>query len=130
VKENGKLMEQAQRLTRDLRGRQEELARREVEAQAGAGLVTAVMNGRGDLLRVRIDPKMFARVAGDQSLIEDVIVAAVNAALVEVRKLQQSELSSLTAPFGGIPGLAFDPSPPPASPDEGSEGRGSGGKST
>jgi len=119
----GKLMEQAQRLTRDLQGRQEELAHREVEAQAGAGLVTAVMNGRGDLLRLRIDPKMFARMASDQSLVEDVIVAAVNAALVEVRKLQQSELSSLAGPFGGIPGLSFDPSGPPS-------GGGTGGTST
>jgi len=94
-------MEQAQRLSRDLQGRQDELARREVEAQAGAGLVTAVMNGRGDLLRVRIDPGMFARMASDQALIEDVIVAAVNGALAEVHKLQQSELASLAGPFKG-----------------------------
>ena len=98
-------MEQAQQLTRDLQGRQEELARREVEGQAGAGLVTAVMNGRGDLVRLRIDPKMFARMANDQALVEDVIVAAVNAALTQVHKLQQSELASLAGPFAGASGL-------------------------
>jgi DNA-binding YbaB/EbfC family protein len=102
-------MEQAQRLTRDLQGRQEELGRREVEAQSGAGLVTAVMNGRGDLLRLRIDPKLFARIASDQALIEDLIVAAVNGALGEVHKLQQTELSSLAAPFGGNLGQGGKP---------------------
>ncbi len=106
----GKLMEQAQRLTRDLQGRQEELARREVEGQAGAGLVTAVMNGRGDLLRLRIDPQMFARIGSDQSMVEDVIVAAVNAALAEVQKLQQGELSSLASPLAGpLAGLGGKP---------------------
>jgi hypothetical protein len=100
-------MEQAQRLTRDLQGRQEELGCREVEGQAGAGLVTAVMSGRGDLLRLRIDPKMFERIANDQALVEDVIVSAVNAALAEVQKLQQGELASLAGPFAGAGGKAI-----------------------
>jgi DNA-binding YbaB/EbfC family protein len=115
----GKLMEQAQRLTQDLQARQQELARREVEGQAGGGLVTAVMNGRGDLLRLRIDPKMFAQLGGDQALVEDVIVAAVNAALGEVHTLQQGELASLAGPFGGMPGLPGLPLgvPPGGKPD-------------
>jgi hypothetical protein len=102
----GKLMQQAQQLTRDLQGRQEELAQREVEGQAGAGMVTAVMNGRGDLLRLRISPKMFAQMGSDQALVEDLIVAAVNAALAEVQKLQQGELAGLVGPFGGLSGLS------------------------
>jgi DNA-binding YbaB/EbfC family protein len=118
----GKLMEQAQRLTRDLQGRQEELARREVEGQAGAGMVAAVMNGRGDLLRLRIDPKMFARLGNDQALVEDLIVAAVNAALGEVHKLQQGELASLAGPFAGasgLPGFPFGAPPAEKSDPEG-----------
>jgi nucleoid-associated protein EbfC len=103
----GKLMEQAQRLTRDLQGRQEELGRREVEGQAGAGLVTAVMSGRGDLLRLRIDPKLFVQMPNDQTLVEDLIVSAVNAALAEVQKLQQGELASLASPFAGVGGTAI-----------------------
>ena len=98
------LMEQAQRLSRDLEGRRADLARREVEGQSGAGLVSAVMNGTGDLLRLHVDPKTFQ---SDQALVEDLIVAAVNAALLEVRQLQQRELSGLAAgsPLGfGPPG--------------------------
>jgi DNA-binding YbaB/EbfC family protein len=99
-----KLMEQAQRLSRDLQGRQAELTRKEVEGQAGAGLVTAIMNGRGELLRLRIDPQTFRAAENDKALVEDLIVAAVNSALGEVQKLQQQQLAGL--PFampGGSP---------------------------
>jgi DNA-binding YbaB/EbfC family protein len=98
----GKLMEQAQHLSRELQGRQADLGRREVEGQSGAGLVTATMNGRGELLRVRIDPKTFAGGPQDQGLIEDLVVAAVNAAIGEVQKLQQQQLSSLGSAFPGL----------------------------
>lgn len=90
-----KLMEQAQRFSQELQGRQAELGRREVEGQSGAGLVKAVMNGRGELLRLRIDPKTFSGVGADQALVEDLVVAAVNAALASVRDLQQRELAGL-----------------------------------
>jgi nucleoid-associated protein EbfC len=93
-----KLMEQAQQLSRNLEGRRAELSRREIEGQAGAGLVTAVMSGTGQLLRLHIDPKTFQ---SDQALVEDLIVAAVNSALAEVRALQQRELT------GFVPGAAF-----------------------
>ncbi|HUB09224.1 MAG TPA: YbaB/EbfC family nucleoid-associated protein [Myxococcales bacterium] len=90
----GKLMQQAQALQGELKRKQEELARQEVSAQAGAGLVTAVVNGRGELLCVKIDPKLDL---GDRGLLEDLVTAAVNAALARSRELQQKELA------GGLP---------------------------
>jgi DNA-binding YbaB/EbfC family protein len=92
-----KLMEQAQRLQRDLQGRQEELARLEVQGQAGAGLVTATANGRGEILRVHIDPKVFS----DPALLEDLLVAALNEALRRAQEMQQSQMQSLFP----IPGM-------------------------
>jgi DNA-binding YbaB/EbfC family protein len=92
-----KLMEQAQRLQRDLQGRQEELARLEVQGQAGAGLVTATANGRGEILRVHIDPKVFS----DPDLLEDLLVAALNEALRRAQEMQQSQMQSLFP----IPGM-------------------------
>jgi nucleoid-associated protein EbfC len=93
----GKLMQQAQALQGELKRKQEELARQEVSAQAGAGLVTAVVNGRGELLRVKVDPKLDL---GDRGLLEDLVTAAVNAALARSRELQQRELAGLA---GGLP---------------------------
>jgi DNA-binding YbaB/EbfC family protein len=100
-----KLMEQAQRLQHVLQDRQQELARQEVQGQAGAGLVTATANGRGEILRLHIDPKVFA----DQALLEDLLVAAINAALRKVQELQQNEMQSLF-PVQGLGG------PPSAGP--------------
>jgi nucleoid-associated protein EbfC len=92
-----KLMEQAQRLQQGLAARQAELARQEVQGQAGAGLVTATANGRGEILRVHIDPKVFS----DPALLEDLLVAALNTVLRRVQELQQSEMQSLFP----IPGM-------------------------
>ncbi|MHB8416865.1 MAG: YbaB/EbfC family nucleoid-associated protein [Myxococcales bacterium] len=99
----GKLMQQAQALQGELRKKQDELARREVTGQAGAGLVTAVANGRSELLRVALDPKLDL---SDRSLVEDLVTAAVNAALSRARELQQSELAGLAGglPLGGLLG--------------------------
>jgi DNA-binding YbaB/EbfC family protein len=95
-------MEQAQRLQHALEDRQQELARQEVQGQAGAGLVTATANGRGEIVRLHIDPKIFS----DPALLEDLIVAAVNAALRQAQELQQREMQSLFP----IPGLGGPPS--------------------
>jgi DNA-binding YbaB/EbfC family protein len=95
-----KLMEQAQRLQHALQDRQQELARQEVQGHAGAGLVTATANGRGEILRLHIDPKVFS----DPALLEDLLVAAINAALRQAQELQQSEMQSLF-PIPGLDGL-------------------------
>ncbi len=93
----GELVRQAQALQGELRRKQEELARREVVGQAGAGLVTATVSGRGELLRLAIDP---AVDLADRKLVEDLVVAAVNAALSRAQELQRQELSGLA---GGLP---------------------------
>ena len=93
----GKLFQQAQQLQGEVRRRQEELGRREVEGQSGAGLVTAVASGAGQLLRLTFDPK--ADLA-DPALLGDLIVAAVNTALARAHELQQQELAGVA---GGFP---------------------------
>jgi DNA-binding YbaB/EbfC family protein len=93
----GQLMQQAQRLQGEVQRKQAELANREVEGEAGAGLCKAVANGRGEILRVKLDPKIDL---GDRALLEDLVTAAVNAALTKSRELQQQELAGLA---GGLP---------------------------
>lgn len=72
-----------------------------MEGQAGAGLVTATASGNGQLLRLKLDPKIDP---SDSALLLDLIVAAVNAALTKVQEMQRQELSGLagTLPLGGL----------------------------
>jgi nucleoid-associated protein EbfC len=97
------VLKQAQALSGELKRKQEDLARREVTGDAGAGLVTAVANGRGELLRVKLDAKLDLT---DRALVEDLVTAAVNAALGRARELQQKELGALAGslPLGGLLG--------------------------
>lgn len=93
---------QANKLTKDIEKRKQELAEESIEGSAGGGLVTAVVSGVQDLKSVRIDPK--ALEGGDKAMLEDLIVAAVNQALQNSRKHMSAELEKIS---GGvkIPGL-------------------------
>jgi len=78
-----------------------------VEASSGGGAVTATMNGKKNLLKLRIDPAAVASLSGvqaDVEMLEDLIVAAVNEA---GRKADEILQSSLQGMLGGlkIPGM-------------------------
>ena len=75
-----------------------------VEAQAGGGMVTVRMNGRKELLRLKIEPTAMGSSAGDLELLEDLITAAVNEA---GRKADEAVKSSVAGMMGGLnlPGL-------------------------
>ena len=51
-----------------------------VEAQSGGGMVTVRMNGRKEVLRLRIEPTAMGASASDLELLEDLVTAAVNEA--------------------------------------------------
>jgi nucleoid-associated protein EbfC len=96
------MMKQAQKLQAKMVEMQAELANRTVSAQAGGGMVEAVVNGRQELVSLRIDPEVV--VAEDVEMLQDLILAAVNEALNRSREMMAAEMSKLT---GGIqiPGL-------------------------
>lgn len=106
------LMGQAKEMKAKFEEVQKELARKTVEADAGAGAVRVTMNGKMEVLSVNIDKAMLMTLAGegaqaDQQMIEDLIAAAFNAALAKAQKLMQEEMAKVTGGFdlGGIPGL-------------------------
>jgi nucleoid-associated protein EbfC len=76
----------------------ESLGQVEVEGSAGGGGVTAKVNGRLELVSVRIDPALLADP--DAELLEDLVTAAVNAGLLKAREAAASSLTTLT---GGLP---------------------------
>jgi DNA-binding YbaB/EbfC family protein len=98
----GDLMKQAQRLKAEMERIQAEAATKTVEGTAGGGMVTAVANGKGEILSLRIDPQ--AAREEDLEMLQDLITAAANDALRKARELLAQEVSRLTGGFG-LPGL-------------------------
>jgi nucleoid-associated protein EbfC len=103
------LMSQAGQLKEKLADIQEQLAARTVEADAGAGAVRVVMNGKLEVQRVELDRAMIRTLAGegddaDQQMIEELITAAMNAATAKVREMIQQEFAGLTGGLN-LPGM-------------------------
>jgi DNA-binding YbaB/EbfC family protein len=106
VRNAGKIQESVQKAT-------EQLGQVQVEASAGGGVVTAKANGRLEILSVRIDPKLLAD--GDAELLEDLVAAAVNQALVKAREAAARSLSSIAGGMiPGFPGVFGGPGAPGA----------------
>ncbi len=98
----GNIMQQAQDLQARLAKVQEEAGRRTVEGSAGGGMVKVTVNGRLELLELKIDPGVLE--SGDPGMLNDLIIAAVNQGLRAAQQQMADEMSKLT---GGlkIPGL-------------------------
>jgi nucleoid-associated protein EbfC len=104
VKGFGNMMKEPQKLQEKMLAMQEEIAKKEVEATAGGGMVTVKVNGKQDILAIKIDPEVINK--DDAQMLEDLVLAACNEALRKSRELVQQELGKLT---GGlkIPGLGL-----------------------
>jgi hypothetical protein len=98
------MMKEAQKLQQQMLAMQEEIAKRKVDATAGGGMVTVEVNGKQEILSIKIDPEVINK--DDAQMLEDLVLAACNEALRKSRELVQQELGKLT---GGmkIPGLGL-----------------------
>jgi len=99
---NKQLMRQARELQAKLAKAQEELGNTTVEASAGGGAVTIVIDGQQRVKSVKISPE--AVDLQDIGLLEDLVLAAVNEAIKKSQELAQDRLGALTGGFK-IPGL-------------------------
>ncbi|ADO70500.1 YbaB/EbfC family nucleoid-associated protein [Stigmatella aurantiaca] len=93
---------QANKLTEKIEQRKQELANEKVEASSGEGRVKVVVNGIQEVQSIHIDKA--AIDPNDTGMLEDLITAAVNAALASSRQHMQKELAKIS---GGvkIPGI-------------------------
>ena len=91
------MMKQAQKMQQDLLKMQQEMETKEYEATAGGGVVTAVANGKRELLRITIDPE--AVDPDDVEMLQDMVVAAATEALRKADAEQAASMSKLT---GGL----------------------------
>jgi DNA-binding YbaB/EbfC family protein len=88
---------------------QDELSKRVVEGESGAGAVRVRVSGKFEVLEVKLDPAMLATLTGDDGggdlqMIEDLIASALNVAMARARDMVQQEIQSAT---GGLklPGM-------------------------
>lgn len=93
----GELFAKAQEAQAKLATLQRELALRRVEGEAGGGMVTAVATGELRILELRIEPALIE--SGDREMLQDLVAAAVNAALANAQRMVQEELQRASIGF-------------------------------
>jgi DNA-binding YbaB/EbfC family protein len=83
---------------------EQKLAATVVEAETGGGMVQVRMNGKKEMLRLKIEPTALGASTGDVELLEDLITAAVNEA---GRRVDEAMKTSMAGMMGGLklPGL-------------------------
>ncbi len=99
----GNMMKAAQKMQTKMAELQEQLADLEVTGQSAGGMVTAMVNGKNELRRLKIDPSLIDR--DDAEVLEDLIVAAVNDARLKVEQEVQSKTAEVMGDLGLPPGF-------------------------
>lgn len=99
------MMKQAQQLQSKMQDIHAELEQLEIEGEAGAGMVRIVLNGRGDMRRVTVDPSLLK--PEDAEIIEDLIVAAFGDAKRKSQEVMQEKMKQVTGGLPLPPGLGF-----------------------
>ena len=102
----GDILRNAGKIRRDLDRVQEDLKERVLEVTTGDGLVTVLVNGQQELLKITISPKLVAPDAESIEILEDVILAAISKGMEESRALKSEEIGKVTGGLGdGLAGL-------------------------
>ncbi len=102
---NANMLKQAQKMQQDMMRIQAEVEEKEFSASAGGGMVTAVVNGKKELVRLEMDESAVIEAEGEEDveMLSDAIVAAVNEALKKADDAMSSSVAQIT---GGL-GLGF-----------------------
>ena len=96
------LMRQAQKMQEDMAAKQAELEAREYDVAAGGGVVNVKINGKKEVLSVKIDPEVVD--PDDVETLEDLVTAAVNEAIKTVEAISAEEMQKITGSMS-IPGM-------------------------
>ena len=96
------MLKQAQKMQEDMAAMQEELEAREYDVSAGGGVVNVKVNGKKEILSVKIAPEVVD--PDDIETLEDLIVAAVHEAIKKVEAISSEEMQKITGSIG-LPGM-------------------------
>jgi DNA-binding YbaB/EbfC family protein len=102
MKGMGNMMKQAQKLQNKMMKLQEELASKTVETASGGGMVKVVANGSQQIVSINIEKEVVD--PDDVEMLQDLILAAVNDAIVKSQEMVSGEMGKLTGGLN-IPGL-------------------------
>ncbi len=98
----GKFLKQAQKMQKDMSKIQAEMANKTVEATAGGGMVTVIINGNQEITSIKIEKEVVD--SDDIEMLENLVIAAVNEGLRKSKEMVTGEMSKLTGGLN-IPGL-------------------------
>ncbi|MDY6849464.1 MAG: YbaB/EbfC family nucleoid-associated protein [Geoalkalibacter sp.] len=98
----GNIMKQAQMMQQKMAKLQEELAERTIEATSGGGMVTAVANGKQQIVSLKIEKEVVD--PEDIEMLQDLVMAAANEALKKSQEMMQEEMGKITGGFN-LPGM-------------------------
>ena len=88
------LMKQASQMQAKMQEMQARLEAMEVEGTSGAGLVTVTLTGKGDMKRIKVDPKLAD--PGEMEMLEDLVVAAHTEARRRIEEIMAEEMAKVT----------------------------------
>ncbi len=97
------MMKQAKQVQKKMATLQEELATKMVTGTSGGGMVTATVNGRGELVGLSIEKEIVN--PDDLQMLQDLIIAAVNDGSRKAGELGKGEMAKLTGGLN-IPGMS------------------------
>jgi DNA-binding YbaB/EbfC family protein len=96
------IMRQAQQMQQKMSQVQNELVGRTVTASVGGGMVSVTFNGKNELLSIRIEKEVIN--PEDQTMLQDLIVSAVNEGIKKAQDMARAEMSKITGGIN-IPGI-------------------------
>ena len=105
MKNIGQMLKQAQQVQEKMARMQDELAHIQMIGEAGAGLVTITLNGKGEMKRLHIDQSLMSADPDDKETLEDLITAAHNDARKKVEAHSAAEMSKVTGGLQLPPGM-------------------------
>jgi DNA-binding YbaB/EbfC family protein len=97
------LMKQAQAMQSKMAKMQEDLAKLEIEGSAGGGMITITMNGKQEILAIKIKPEVVDPT--DVEGLEDLLMAAYNDARERAASVMEEAMKKATGGLGLPPGL-------------------------
>lgn len=100
----GNIMKQAKKMQERISQLQKELEAKTIEAQAGGGMVKAVVNGKFEIVSLKIEKDVVN--PGDVEMLQDLITAAVNEGIRKAQEMASQEMAKITGGLN-IPGMSM-----------------------
>lgn len=96
------MMKKVQKMQQEMARTQQEIEEKEFSSTAGGGVIEAVVNGKKEVVKIKIDEDVVD--PEDTEMLEDLVVVAINDALKKADEYSQKEMGKLTGNIN-IPGL-------------------------